>query len=176
MFKNKCKCKLSFNRSRTVGIAVLFIVVFFSFSLVQHGTDNTVNKDGKLTPVGYWRTFDEKTGKDKSIVKIWIANDGTLKGIVEKVFPKPGEPAHPLCEKCTGSKKNQPVEGMEILWGFKGAGANWKEGKALDPENGKVYNCQIDIVGNGQKLKIFGYIQIIFKIGRTQTWVREPVL
>jgi uncharacterized protein (DUF2147 family) len=130
---------------------------------------------GNLTPEGYWKTIDDKTGEVKSIVKIWIAEDGTLKGRVEKVFPKEGEDPNPKCDKCKGDKKDQPVLGMEILWGFEGAGAEWKNGNALDPENGKIYNCQLEVIENGQKLKVFGYIRIIFKIGRSQIWIREPV-
>ena len=62
---------------------------------------------------------------------------------------------------------------MEFLWGLEGAGAVWKNGQALDPENGKVYNCQLEVIENGKKLKVFGYIRIIFKIGRSQIWLRE---
>ncbi|MFC2146493.1 DUF2147 domain-containing protein [Acidobacteriota bacterium] len=130
---------------------------------------------GNLTPEGYWKTIDDKTGEVKSIVKLWIAEDGTIKGRCEKVFPKEGEDPNPICDKCKGDKKDQPVLGMEILWGFEGAGAEWKNGKALDPENGKIYNCQLEVIENGKKLKVFGYIRIIFKIGRSQIWLRESV-
>jgi uncharacterized protein (DUF2147 family) len=128
---------------------------------------------GNLTPVGYWKTIDDKTGEVKSIVKIWIAEDGILKGRVEKVFPKEGEDPNPICDKCKGDRKDQPVLGMEFLWGFKGFGAVWKNGEVLDPENGKIYSCQLEVIENGKKLKVFGYIRIIFKIGRSQIWIRE---
>jgi uncharacterized protein (DUF2147 family) len=129
--------------------------------------------EGNLTPEGYWKTIDDKTGEVKSIVKLWIAEDGTLKGRIEKIFPKEGEDPNPKCDKCKGDKKDQPVLGMEFLWGFQGAGAVWKNGKALDPENGKIYSCQLEVIENGKKLKVFGYIRIIFKIGRSQIWLRE---
>lgn len=128
---------------------------------------------GSLTPEGYWKTIDDKTGEVKSMVKIWIAEDGTLKGRIEKIFPKEGEDPNPKCDKCKGDKKDQPVLGMEFLWGFKGAGAVWKNGKVLDPENGKIYSCQLEVIEDGKKLKVFGYIRIIFKIGRSQIWLRE---
>ncbi|UCH98725.1 MAG: DUF2147 domain-containing protein [Candidatus Aminicenantes bacterium] len=131
---------------------------------------------GNLTPEGLWKTIDDKTGEVKSIVKIWAAQDGTLKGRIEKIFPKPDEDPNPKCDKCKGDKKDQPILAMEFLWGFKGAGIKWKNGKILDPENGKIYNCQLEVIENGQKLKVFGYIRIIFKIGRSQTWLRQEKL
>jgi uncharacterized protein (DUF2147 family) len=149
---------------------VLFIGIFFLFILGQVPAEET---GGKLSPVGYWKTIDDKTAEVKSIVKIWIAEDGTLKGRVEKVFPKPGEPPDPKCDKCQGDKKDQPVIGMEFMWGFTGSGAKWMDGEILDPENGKVYHCQLEVIENGKKLKVFGYIRVIFKIGRSQTWLRE---
>jgi len=124
------------------------------------------------TPEGTWKTIDDKTSEVKSIVKIWKTQEGTLKGRIEKIFPKPGEDPNPVCDKCKGDKKDQPILGMEFLWGFKGSGSKWKNGKILDPENGKVYNCQLEVIENGKKLKVFGYIKILFKIGRSQTWLR----
>ena len=148
----------------------LFIGIFFLFILGQVPAEEA---GGKLSPVGYWKTIDDKTAEVKSILKIWIAADGTLKGRVEKVFPKPGEPPDPKCDKCKGDKKDQPVLGMEIMWGFTGSGTKWIDGEILDPENGKVYHCQLEVIENGKKLKVFGYIRVIFKIGRSQTWIRQ---
>jgi len=130
------------------------------------------NPGANLTPVGYWKTIDDKTSEVKSIVKIWLDQDGTLKGRIEKIFPKPGEDPNPVCDKCKGDKKDQPVLGMEFLWGFKGSGSEWGSGQVLDPENGKVYNCQLEVIDDGRKLKVFGYIRLIFKIGRSQIWLR----
>jgi uncharacterized protein (DUF2147 family) len=149
---------------------VLFIGTFFLFIMALVPAEKAGDK---LTPVGYWKTIDDKTAEVKSILKVWIAPDGTLKGRVEKVFPKPGEPPDPKCDKCKGDKKDKPVVGMEIMWGFTGSGAKWGDGEILDPENGKVYNCQLEVIDNGKKMKVFGYIRVIFKIGRSQTWLRE---
>ncbi len=48
----------------------------------------------------------------------------------------------------------------------------WKDGSILDPKNGKTYHCQLKVTDQGKKLKVFGYIRIIFKIGRTQVWLK----
>ena len=61
---------------------------------------------------------------------------------------------------------------MEFMWGFEGSGSNWQKGKILDPENGNIYNCKLEVVENGKKMKVFGFIKLLVKIGRTQIWLR----
>ena len=120
---------------------------------------------------GYWKTIDDKTKEVKSIVKIW-REEGTLKGRIEKLFPKPGEDPDPICDKCKGDKKDKKILGMVFMWKFEKDGDEWVNGKILDPENGKVYHCSLELEDNGAKLNVFGYIKVLFKIGRTQTWLR----
>jgi len=123
------------------------------------------------SPEGYWKTIDDSSGKAKSIVKIWKEN-GRLKGRIEKLFVEPGEDPDPKCEECTGVRKNQKILGMEFLWRFIPEEGRWVDGKILDPENGKIYHCSLEVLDGGKKLKVFGYIKIIFKIGRSQIWLR----
>jgi len=124
-----------------------------------------------FSPEGYWKTFDDDTHELESIVKLWIEKD-ELKGRIVKLFPKPDEDPDPKCDKCPGKKKDMKILGMIFLWGFSREGDRWIEGKILDPENGKTYHCRVEVVEGGKKMKVFGYIKIIFKIGRTQTWIR----
>jgi hypothetical protein len=71
--------------------------------------------------IGKWKTFDDKTARAKSIVQITEEN-GELTGKVLEVLESPAGP-HPLCKPCEGERKDQPVEGMTILWGAKKNGA-----------------------------------------------------
>lgn len=123
---------------------------------------------------GSWKTIDDKTNEVESIVRLWVEN-GELKGEIVKIFPKPGEDPDPVCDKCSGKLKNVRIIGMNFMWGFSKKGDKWVDGKIVDPDNGKTYHCQLEVIENGKKLKVFGYIKIIFKIGRSQTWLRhEP--
>ncbi|HLI17079.1 MAG TPA: DUF2147 domain-containing protein [Rhodanobacteraceae bacterium] len=123
------------------------------------------------TPVGTWTQVDDATGKPKSIVEITQQPDGTLQGVVKQVlFSDQG--THPVCEKCSGERHNQPVDGMIIMWGVKKDGDVWDGGQILDPNNGKTYKVKLSLSDDGQKLDVRGYIGMPM-LGRTQTWLRK---
>ncbi len=121
-----------------------------------------------LSPVGRWVTVDDNTGKDRSVVTI-TEKDGVLYGHIEKLIVEPGEDPAPKCDKCPDAKKDQPVVGLEILWGLKKDGDEWSGGKILDPDNGKSYKCYIQVIDEGRRLKVRGFIGISL-LGRTQYW------
>lgn len=123
------------------------------------------------SPVGTWRSIDDKTKLERSIIRITEEN-GELKGVVERVFDQPDDdPAH-LCKDCKGERKDKPIVGMTILSGMKKEGDAWAGGEILDPKNGKTYRCKMTLSEDGKSLKVRGFIGISL-IGRTQTWHRE---
>jgi uncharacterized protein (DUF2147 family) len=124
------------------------------------------------TPVGAWRTVDDKTGKAKSIVEIYEAGNGTLAGRVLQVFDT-GKGTNPLCDRCTGERHGKPVVGMVIAWNLRPvSGGRWDGGSILDPENGKVYSARMTPLAGGRKLEVRGYLGFSL-LGRSQTWLRE---
>ena len=74
-------------------------------------TGSTAN----ATPIGYWKTIDDSTGKPKSIVQIWRADNQALMGKVVKVFPNEGGKQDRICSECKGEMHNQPIIGMVIM-------------------------------------------------------------
>ena len=123
------------------------------------------------SPVGKWRTIDDKTGKVKSIVEITEAANGTLQGKVLQVLDSEKGP-HPVCDACKGANHNKPIEGMVIAWGLRHEGDSWDDGKIMDPKNGKVYSARMTPIEGGRKLDVRGYLGFSL-LGRTQTWVRD---
>jgi len=76
-----------------------------------------------------------------------------------------------LCKKCKDDKKNQPLVGMEIMWGLTADGdKEWSGGQIMDPKSGKQYKCKIELEKKN-KLKVRGFIGIP-AFGRTQYWYR----
>ena len=123
----------------------------------------------EMSPVGLWRTTDEKTGEAKSEVRI-VDNAGVVSGKVEKLLRKGADPKA-VCSQCSDDRKDQPLVGLEIIRGAKQAQgkAVWEDGKILDPENGSTYTLKLTPTEAGAKLEVRGSIG---PFGRTQTWTR----
>jgi len=123
------------------------------------------------SPIGRWRTIDNKTGEQTGLIEIVQSGD-ELTGRIIKIIPKPGDPTDPVCKKCEGPEKNQRIMGMMILKGFKRDGDEWDGGTILDPRSGNVYSSELRLDDGGKKLLVRGYIGISL-IGRTATWIRD---
>ena len=125
----------------------------------------------QMTPVGVWRTVDDKTGEVSSEVRI-SDNAGVLSGRIEKLLRKDAK-QDDVCDKCTDERKNKPVLGLEIIRGGKKADGKdlWEGGKILDPDNGKDYSLRLTPIDGGKQLQVRGYIAFFY---RTQIWTRVP--
>lgn len=125
----------------------------------------------QATPVGLWKTIDDETKAEKSLVRISDAG-GVLSAKVEKVLDPAKQDAK--CEKCTDDRKDQPVVGMTIVRNVKQSASDkalWDGGEILDPNNGKTYKVRMKPVDGGKTLEVRGYVGAPL-LGRTQTWVR----
>ena len=125
----------------------------------------------QATPAGLWKTVDDSTKKEKSLVRI-VESGGVYTGKVEKVID-PDAPKDAVCKDCTDDRKDKPVVGMTIIRNMKASGDKdvFEGGDILDPNNGKVYSAKLTLVEGGKKLDVRGYIGTPL-LGRTQTWQR----
>jgi uncharacterized protein (DUF2147 family) len=120
------------------------------------------------SPAGLWRTFDDKTGRERGLVRIW-EQDGVLYGSVAGTVD-PAE-AKRSCDKCRDDRKGQPILGLNIIRGMKRNCDGWTGGQILDPETGETYRCSMRLQKGGSKLVVRGYMGISL-LGRSQVWVR----
>src|ERR1700738_235242 len=127
--------------------------------------------DAAHTPVGVWQTIDDHTHQPKALVQITQQDDGTLSGKVIKGLSSNNSPDR-RCTECTDERKDQKILGMTFVKDMKKDGDSWGGGRILDPENGKVYRCQMHLEDGGQKLVVRGYIGFSL-LGRSQTWIRQ---
>ena len=123
------------------------------------------------SPAGLWKTVDDNTKKEKSLVRI-VESGGVYTGKVEKIID-PDSPKDAVCKDCTDDRKDKPVVGMTIIRNMKASGDKdvFEGGDILDPNNGKVYSAKLTLVDGGKKLDVRGYIGMPM-LGRTQTWQR----
>ncbi|MFK8269717.1 DUF2147 domain-containing protein [Capnocytophaga stomatis] len=117
--------------------------------------------------LGKWKTIDDETGKEKSVVEIYEKN-GLIYGKLVELLEEKNKNA--VCSACSGKNKNKPYLGLVIITDLKKDGDEWSGGKILDPKTGKEYKCYMALE-NSNKLKVRGYLGISL-IGRTQYWQR----
>ena len=122
------------------------------------------------SPVGVWRTIDDKTNKPRALVQIFARN-GLLYGKVTDILDS--KYANARCNDCSGDRDNQPVLGMEIIRDMHPDGDRWDGGTIINPETGDTYHCRFHLGPDGQTLVVRGYIGFSL-LGRSQTWQRMP--
>jgi len=116
---------------------------------------------------GKWKTVDDYTGEAKSIIEIYEDSGKVYGKIIELINPKKIDP---VCERCSGEDRDQPIVGLQFIRGLEKDGDEYNGGKILDPDNGKLYKCYITLE-EVDTLKVRGYIGISL-FGRTQYWYR----
>ncbi len=139
-------------------LAAILFVAFSASALAQ------------MSPVGVWKTIDDETKKEKSLVRIKETN-GVFTGTIEK-FLDPATKVDEVCDKCSDDRKGKPVLGMTIIRNIKANADDkgiWDGGDILDPNNGKVYRARLKPVDGGKKLEMRGYLGPFY---RTQVWLR----
>ena len=124
------------------------------------------------TPVGLWKSIDDATKLEKSLVRI-LDNGGVYSGRIEKLLD-PATPPDKRCEKCLDDRKDKPLLGLEVIRGVRkseDAEAQWDGGTILDPTSGKNYKLRLTLLDEGRKMQVRGYIGTPM-LGRSQVWTR----
>ncbi len=121
----------------------------------------------QTSSVGNWQYVD---GPKTTYIRTF-EEGGQLKAVIEKVTKAGKEDPAATCAKCSGENKDKPLKGLTILWDTKKDGDNWKDGKLLDPDGGRLVSGATELVEGGKKLNVKGSVSIIHK---TQVWIRLP--
>ncbi len=124
---------------------------------------------GSQSPIGLWKTFDDKTQRPRALVRIYL-QDGKYFGRIEQSFT-PGAETR-VCSACTDLRKNQPIIGLLIIRNMTLRDGEYSGGDILDPDNGSVYRCKFHLESDGTVLAVRGYIGLSL-FGRSQSWRRQ---
>ena len=111
-----------------------------------------------------WKVIGYETGKERGLVQIY-QSDSEYRGKVIKII---GADAQSICSMCQGERKDQPIVGMDVIWGLRKEANEYVGGTILDVENGQEYRCKLWI--EGETLVIRGYYLFFYN---TQKWVRN---
>ena len=120
------------------------------------------------TPIlGEWITVDDATGEQKSVVRIYQAENGKYYGQIIELFGEGAATA--VCEACEGAEHNQPIVGLTIIRDMQLKDGELRGGKVLDPDNGKFYYAKVYLKDG--KLVLRGSLDKAGLLGRSQTWL-----
>jgi len=123
------------------------------------------------TPVGVWKTIDDKTKTERAQIRI-TDSGGVLSGKVEKLLAADAKP-DAVCDKCSDDRKDKPMVGLEVIRGVKKADSEglWDGGTILNAAEGKIYKVRMTPVEGGAKMEVRGFVGMPM-LGRTQVWTR----
>jgi uncharacterized protein (DUF2147 family) len=124
----------------------------------------------QATPTGLWKTVDDKTGKERSLIRITEAG-GVYTGRIDKRLDPDAKPTD-VCDKCTDDRKDKPMQGLTLIRNVKQSADDrevFDSGDITDPENGRIYKVRLKPLEGGKKLEVRGYIGPFY---RNQTWIR----
>lgn len=139
----------------------LLLLFCMTFSAMSFGQIDQI--------LGRWKTIDDNDGSTKSIVYIFKATNGKYYGKIEHLFKNPEK----KCTECSGNNKNKPILGMMIINEMIEKEGTLTGGTILDPNNGKVYKCNINYDTKTGKLNVRGSLDKGGFIGRTQVWIKN---
>ena len=117
--------------------------------------------------LGEWITVDDATGEQKSIVRIYQADNGKYYGTIIQLLDENGETA--VCTECTGEDHNKPIVGLTIIRDMQLKDNELRGGKVLDPDNGKFYYAKVYLKDG--KLILRGSLDKAGLLGRSQIWL-----
>lgn len=140
---------------------ILFLLFAIAFNALAHGQVDQI--------LGRWKTIDDEDGSTKSIVYIFKATNGKYYGKIEKLFKNPDA----LCTECEGANKNKPKLGLMVVNAMEESKGTLTGGTILDPNNGKIYKCNISYNAKTGTLDVRGSLDKRGWVGRSQTWVKE---
>ena len=123
---------------------------------------------------GYWKSIEERTGEQLSIVEIRKGNDGRYHGKIVYRYPNSHGIALTNCTKCPAPYTNKPILGLEILSGFRedpNKADAYIDGRVLEPTSGRIYKGKAVVSGEGKRLRMRGYMGVS-ALGRTIVWLR----
>jgi len=156
---------------------IIITAALFAISMAFATSANAQTKADKI--LGYYLTYDDETGAEKSQVQIYKDANGKYFGKIVwlKEPNKDGKPK--VDDKNPDAKlQNRPIIGLVMLKGFKydESENEWSDGSIYNPTSGKTYNSYINFE-SATKVKVRGFIGASWMgLGKTVYWTKEATL
>lgn len=123
---------------------------------------------------GYWRSIDDRTGEQLTIIEIRKVPDNTYRGKIVYIFPSAQGVVVTHCVNCPAPYTNKPRMGLDVLTGLVEDPEhpnNYTNGRIVESKTGKTYKGKARLSSDGKRLFMRGYVGIS-ALGRTVVWIR----
>lgn len=123
---------------------------------------------------GYWRSIDDRTGEQLTIIEIKKAANNTYRGKIVYIYPNAQGAIVTHCVNCPPTYIGKPRLGLEVLTGLvedPNKANSFINGRILESKTGKVYKGKARLNADGKHLNMRGYVGIS-ALGRNTVWIR----
>jgi uncharacterized protein (DUF2147 family) len=121
--------------------------------------------------LGNWQTIDGKTRKPSSVITIERENQFYIGKITKTYANNTSDKKIARCAACKGEQKDESIIGLKIIKHMICRGDYCSHGTILDPRSGQVYHATMQVIRDGQELKVRGYVGVPM-FGKTVVWRR----
>lgn len=122
--------------------------------------------DASLEVTGLWLSADKR-----GIIRIY-EKDGQFYGRLVWLKEPEDDQGNTILdsENPDPEKRDQPILGLQMVFGLEYSDGEWRNGEIYDPESGKTYSARLRLNGS-DRMDLRGYIRLpVF--GRTESWTR----
>ena len=120
--------------------------------------------------LGFWNTFDDKTGEMASCVQITEKN-GVYSCVVINLYEKDGKGGYKIMNP-PYPKEFEHIVGSQLFLEMKEHKGHLK-GKVYDPESGNTYFGKVTYEAKTDELTLRGSLDKAGLLGRSQVWKRK---
>ena len=154
-------------------IAAIFAVLTASCNATKQANAPASQNIAKTTTTdnitGYWTIPDPDTKKPDAIV-IGYKKDGVYYYRMVAVYDDSGRLTDTIAnctQRAKGITGNPKMCDFDMIWGLKFDGKKYSNGHIIDPDSGKIYNCQVWYNEATQNLIVRGELWIF---GENMDW------
>ena len=161
-----------------IQILHIFITAIFAVLAASCNTAKQANTPAAQKPeidanaasiTGYWTIPDPDTKKPDAIV-IGYKKDGVYYYRMVAVYDDSGRLTDTIAnctQRAKGITGNPKMCDFDMIWGLKFDGKKYSNGHIIDPDSGKIYNCQVWYNEATQNLIVRGELWIF---GENMDW------
>ena len=122
--------------------------------------------DASLAVTGLWLSADKR-----GIIRIY-EQDGLFYGRLVWLKEPEDDQGNTILdsENPDLEKRDQPILGLQMVFGLEYSNGEWRNGEIYDPESGKTYSARLRMNGS-DRMDLRGYIRLPM-FGRTESWTR----